>query len=326
MSEYLTPAQGAKELITRIDGSLKSLAAEMRKNAGRIRVDAIWGIPLRETALVDATKPIVPVEYLGIDAVTQAIECLTTIWLTMGQNMRETLRAPGIVGMPGSLVEQVRESNHLRMELYNLIQPLEKQERVNIWRAHSNISGLQTQRLTKIIHEPKAIRFYWDKSISMRRVGAHALAAEYSAQLKDLHGIDPDADSLPDDSLDRKMARARDMLLMLGVREPVAIYRHGQPHVRARIHAGDQSPSITPTSVPFVYDIEQFEKPVIAALRSYEPGNKATAKRSSRAKVEADPFFESLYIHRYLEAHRQPLTVESEPKKHLRHQRNNVEI
>ena len=329
MSAYLTPAQGAKELINRINGSLKSLEAELRANAGKIRVDAIWDLPLRKTGLVDATKPIIPVELKGIDAANLAIESLTSIWLRIGQDMRETLKAPGVVGMPGSLITQVQESNHLRLELYNLMKPLEPAERVKIWRAEHNISGLQTQRITRIFQQPKAVRFYWDVSYSMRRVAAHDLAAEYSATLQKLHGHDPQMEGLPEDSLDRKLARARDILLGLGVREPVAIYRQGQPHVRARIHDGEQTPIITPTSVPFVYDIDQVEAPKIVALGGYEPGNKTTGKRSTRAKVELDPiqFCETLYIHQYLPAHRKPLPklAEGEQKPHKRHQRNDME-
>ena len=331
MSEYLSTEHGAraKELINLLDGSLKSLAAEMRANAGRIRVDAIWEIPLRDAALVDKNKPIVPVEHKGIDAANLAIECLTNIWLRAGQNMRETMRAPGIVGMPAELIAQVQKSNELRLKLYDLMKPLKQQERVVIWRAHSNISALQTQRLTQVFNEPKAVRFYWDVAYSMRRVAAHDLAAEYSAALKETHGYDPEEKGLPEGSADRKFARARDILLDLGPREPVAIYRPGQPHVRARIHDGGNKPIITPTSVPFVYDIDQVEAPKIVALKTYEPVEKTGGDRSSRAKLEPYPieFIESLNIHQYLPAHRQPMPdaedVEQTP--HTRHQRNKPE-
>jgi hypothetical protein len=331
MSEYLSTEHGAraKELINLIDGSLKSLAAEMRANAGRIRVDAIWEIPLRDAALVDKNKPIVPIEHKGIDAANLAIECLTNIWLRAGQNMRETMRAPGIVGMPAELIAQVRKSNELRLKLYNLMKPLNQKERSVIWRAHSNISALQTQRLTHVFNEPKAVRFYWDVAYSMRRVAAHDLAAEYSAALKETHGYDPEQEGLPEDSADRKFARARDKLLALGAREPVAIYRPGQPHVRARIHYGGNKPIITPTSVPFVYDIDQVEAPKIVALRSYEPPVDKTGGARSRAKLEPYPMesIETLHIHQYLPEHRQPMpdAKDGEQTPHTRHQRNKPE-
>lgn len=328
MSAYLTPQQGAKELISRINESLKLLADEMRANAGRIRVDAIWEIPLREAGRVDASKPIVPVERQGIDAANLAIECLTCIWLRPPQNMRETLKAPGVVAMPGSFIAQIQESNHLRLELYNLMKPLTPAEREKIWRQHSNLSALQTQRITRVFEDPKRIRFYWDVSFSMRRIAAHDLAAEYSAMLIKLHGHDPQMEGLPEDSIDRKWARARNILMGLGVREPVAIYRPGQPHVRARIHDGLETP-ITPTSVPFVYDIDKVEKPKIVALGTYDPGKPKKAERSSRAKVEENPIqgCEKLFIHQYELKHRKPLPapVDGEQKKHKRHQRNDME-
>lgn len=329
MAVYLSPTQGATELISRIDGALKSLASEMRAHAGSIRVDAIWEIPLREAPLVDKDKFIVPVAHTGIDATNLAIECLTSIWLKIGQNMRETLRAPGVVGLPGALIEQIREVNKLRLELYFLMKPLSAQERVKIWRAKSNISALQTTRLTHVIEDPKAIRFYWEKTPSMLRKNAHALAAEYSKELKKIHGYDPVMESLPENSHDLKLARGRDLLLALPSDELVAIYRPGQPHVRAKIRLAEGKPYIDPTSVPFVYDVERFEQPVISSLKAFDPTAKANVPRSKRAKVEAEPYIPSLYIHQYVEAHRKPAKSKSGsdavPEPHVRHQRNKME-
>jgi hypothetical protein len=329
MAVYLSPAQGATELITRIDGALKALASEMRAHAGSIRVDAIWEIPLREAPLVDKDSQIIPIAHSGIEAKNLAIECLTSIWLRIGQNMRETLRAPGVVGLPGVLIEQVREVNKLRLELYFLLKTLSAQDRVKIWRSKSNLSALQTTRLTHVIENPKAIRFYWEKTPSMRRKNAHALAAEYSKELIDIHGHDPVVESLPEDSHDLKLARGRDLLLVLPSDELVAIYRPGQPHVRAKIRLAEGKPYIDPTSVPFVYDVERYEPPVIRHLKAFDPSAKANAPRSPRAKVEVEPYIPSLYIHQYVEAHRKPVKPKSgsseKQEPHVRHQRNKME-
>jgi len=332
MAIYLTPASGAKELISRIDEGLKSLATDMRANAGSIRVDAIWEIPLRVTPLVDKKKLIVPVAHTASEAFDLAIECLTTIWLRTGQSTRETFRAPGVVGLPSPLIEQVREVNKLRLELYFLLKPLTAQERVNIWRAreHNNISALQTTRLTHIIEAPRTIRFYWETTPSMKRVNAHELAAQYSKELKEIHGHDPVKEGLPDNSHDLKLARGRDLLLELPSNEVVAIYRPGQPHVRARIRLAEGKPYIDPTSVPFVYDVERFDAPTITPLESYDPAAKADAPRSEKkVKVEAEAYVRDLYIHRYVKAHRKPSKAKtsSEPQQeqHVRHQRNKME-
>jgi hypothetical protein len=59
---------------------------------------------------------------------------------------------------------------------------------------------------------------------------------------------------------------------------------------------------LRPAPTPIVYPIDD-PVPFIVPLSSYEPGE-ISNKKWSRAKIEAEPFVEAMYLHRYLEPYR----------------------
>ncbi|MAG67032.1 MAG: hypothetical protein CMK74_14375 [Pseudomonadales bacterium] len=316
---HLSPSHHALELINQLDAELKELASDMRSRAGSIRIDALWEIPLRATPLVDSKAPIEISEPGGAEAVQLAIEILTSLWMRPGQNMRETIRAPGAIGLLPHWIESIAQTNQLRSQIYEVIKPLTQQQRVNIWRRHNGISALQTMRITPILSDPVAIRFYWDSTPSIKRVRAWDLAEKQEQQLIEVHGHVPRTEELPEDSVDRKTAFSVEMLRLLDSHEAVAIYREGKPHVRVRVHDGDDSPFIAQASVPYVYN-HQCPSVRITPLVSYEP-HPSKRPRSSRAKIEAEAYIESLYIHRYLPEFRAWTIKDEQQNKPERHKR-----
>lgn len=301
MSIHLSTNQGARELINTLDRELKELAADMRANAGRIRIDCLWEIPMREAILVDSKKPIEVIPMDGIDATALAIELITNIWLGIGQNTRETRRAPGCIGLPSQWIERIKQTNLMRAALASLMKPLTQEMRTAIWRKHNGISSLQTLRKTVCLEDPISLRFYWDTSPSMKRTTVGEVRESQAKSLIETHGHIPVIETLPEGSLDRKIAGSVVMLDKLDSDEPIAIYRQGKPHIRARVKDGNNT-SFTPASVPFVYD-RNCLRPEIKPLLSYEQQS-TNASRSIRAKIMLEPYIESMFIHRYLEQYR----------------------
>ncbi len=311
MTIVLSPLQKGKELIAQLDSDLKELAADMRSHAGQIRVDTLWEIPQREAALVDSRHRIEIVAPEGIGAVSLVIESLTSLWLRPKQHIRETLRSPGAVALPDRFIERIRETSRQRIELYELLQPLKQAERLKVWRTQYGISALQTLRIATVLHDPLSLRFYWDTSPSMKRISAGDLIQQYEDMLKETHGnLVPTWQSLPETSVDRKFAYSVEHLRQLDSHEPVAVYRHGKPHVRVRIKDGDAKPYIATCALPLVYSIN-CKPPAIKPLHDYEPP-KLLISRSVRAKVEPQPFIESLNIYRFLPQFRVPLKGDSD--------------
>jgi hypothetical protein len=315
----ISPSHHALELIEQLDSELKDLASDMRSRAGSIRIDALWEIPLRSAPLVDAAAPIEISSPEREEAVVLAIEILTSLWMRVGQSMRETVRAPGAIGLLPEWIEVITKTNGLRAELYEVIKPLTQQQRVNIWRRHNGISALQALRITPILSDPMAIRFYWDSTPSIKRVRAWDMASGLEQQLIDLYGYVPRREELTEDSAERKTAYSVEMLRQLDSHEAIAIYREGKPHVRVRVRDGDNQPYIAQASVPYVYN-HRCPSVRIKPLDSYQP--RASEKpRSSRVRIEAEPYVEAFYIHRYLPAFR-AWTAKDEhqgkPQRHVR--------
>ncbi|WGK63341.1 DNA replication terminus site-binding protein (plasmid) [Halopseudomonas sp. SMJS2] len=316
---HISPSHHALELIDQLDSELKDLAADMRSRSGSIRIDALWEIPLRSAPLVDSKAPIEISAPEREEAELLVIEILTSLWMRIGQSMRETIRAPGAIGLLPQWIDTIARTNLLRSQIYEVIKPLSQQQRVNIWRRHNGISALQTMRITPILRDPVAIRFYWDATPSIKRVKAWDLAGKLEQQLIDIHGHVPRTEELPEDSVDRKTAFSVEMLRILDSHEAVAIYREGKPHVRVRVHDGDDSPYIAQASVPYVYN-HQCPSVRITPLVSYEP-HASERPRSSRARIEAEPYVESLYIHRYLPCYRAWTAKDEQQNKPERHTR-----
>lgn len=324
MTIAMTPREIGKELIERLDQNLKALANDLRNHAGQIRIDALWEIPQRDAPLVDSTQRIEIKTPEGIDAMLLAIESLTSIWLRPKQNIRETLRAPGAIALPEPFIARIRETNRQRIELYELFQPLKQHERLMAWRTQYGISALQTLRVTNILHDPLSLRFYWDTSPSMHRISAGDLIQQYEEFLKEIHGFVPDFQSLPENSVDRKFAYSVEALRQLDSHEPVAIYRHGKPHIRVRVKDGDTRPYLATCSQPLVYSTS-CKQPKIKPLNHYEPPP-VVLGRSVRAKVEPEPFVESLNIYRYLPQYRTPMRDVGESNKPERYARKKEDL
>lgn len=159
-----TIEEECRELIPTLDKSLKELAFLLEKSKAHIRIDALFQVPLRKSPTVDKNAAIEIVVPDGEEGIALAIETLTTIWLKGEQSAKETLRSPGAIGLPPLALERIRDTNRLRMHLFDLIEKAKPAERKRIWKAkeHYGISSLQAMRVTPILHDPQLIRFYWD--------------------------------------------------------------------------------------------------------------------------------------------------------------------
>lgn len=305
MVQYISPQQGIKEQVNHLENRLVALANKMRARPDRIRVDAAYRIPFRDQAMVDETKGIEVTALNGADAIHQIISGLTTIRIEAGkQNPRETLRAPGAVALPEDWLNELEALNALKSEIERLVEQIEdKYQRMLVWRSMRYLSSLQTMRHAWIVSGPATVRFYWDAVPSVQPRTAGELITSYKETLTKLYGYVPGLGEMASDDKALKFVFGINELSKLDPRERVAVFRPGQPHVRARLTFIDSIPPVIRAApTPIVYSADD-PVPHITPLSNWEPTQRQ-AQRSIRAKIEVEPFVEALYLHRYLQPFR----------------------
>jgi len=305
MATYLSPQQGIIELVSKLENELAAFANMMLNNPERMRIDAAYHIPYRFQAEVDDWKEIEVTPLEGHAAIRQVVDGLTAIRIEPGkQNPRETLRAPGAIAMPKPWIEQLVELNRLKSEIEGLVGRIPDQvERMRLWGSMKYLSSLQTMRHAWIVDSPKKIRFYWDAVPSVKPSTAAGLIASYTKHLMDYFGHVPTFGELDQSDRNIKYLYGIQALSELPGEERVAVFREGKPHVRARISFLDKLPAvIRPAPTPIIYETGD-PVPSIAPLISWEPTQRQ-GQRSNRAKIEAEPLVESLYLYRYLAPYR----------------------
>ena len=303
MPHYLSASQAVTEEVHRLEGELNAFASKMRKHAANVRIDAAYKIPFRNSATV-ADDYLAEVEVVEGDAALEhIISGLTTIRLELGaQSQRETLRAVGLAALPDDWLVELRALNERKALIETTVKTIGcRNTRTALWNSFKTISALQTLRRNWIIQAPATVRFYWDNAPSIVTQTVAEWIVQYSQVLKDYFGYVPDADELENQSPFKKYAIAVNQLASLDAHERLACYRAGKPHVRARVTFSDGAkPVIRPCPTPILYSINT-PAPLIKRLPQMEPA-KPDGARCSRAKIEAEPFIEALYLHRYLDA------------------------
>lgn len=308
----------ARETLQQLLHACSLLASSLQAHREDIRIDALYAIALRGTPSVDPLAQIPVTPLYDEEGAVLLSEVLASPWLRPEQNPKETLRAPGAVALPPALLLQIASCNTLRQQLFEHLQPLDQQTRIDLWRSHPGIASLQVLRQTPILAEPQKIRFYWDTGSSLVRKRVTDLMEEYRRKLQDRFGYSAPLSQQPELATERKLAYALDLLARLDPQEQVAIYRRVSPHVRARVHDGEDKPYICSAPVPFVYS-DEGPQPQIKPLADYDPDSQPARPRSSRAQLEAEPYFDGLNIYRYVERCRQFGPVE--PRKLQRNAR-----
>lgn len=320
MTLYLSNYSGAVELVNTLATELATLKSMLDASSAHIRIDALFGIALRMTPKVSMSDKIKVEPLFGAEANNCVKEVLTQIILKPGQSAKETIRAPGAIGLPNHVLSQVKKTNRIRSELFELIGKLEPKDRKSVWRKTYAISSLQALRTTVILDDPQFITLFWHVGTSGTKKQAKDLIEEWDKTLVNLHGYRPRIEDTLEGSLERKLVFALDQLEALeDTNENVSIHRAGAPHVRARFKDGDNAPRFVISPTPFVYDIES-PPPQITPLEDYCPAIAIAAelekkKRSKRARLMAEPYIESMYIYRYLEEHRTNTPATKKPKK-----------
>lgn len=305
MTQYLSPQQGIKEQVNILEGRLESLGNRMRSRPDRLRVDAAFMIPFRDQAKVDESKGITVTALEGLEAVDRVVYGLTSTRIEPGkQNPRETLRVPAVLALPDDWLQELNELNVVRQEIERLAGMIEDQyERTKVWSSMRYLSSLQVMRQTWIVSGPARVRFYWDASPSVQLKTAAEWIKHYVSHVKKHYGYLPTIEELAEGDSTRKFVMAINELSGISGSERIAAFRPGQPHVRARVSFIDTMPRmLRPAPTPIVYPISD-PVPLIAPLSSYEPGE-VSNKKGSRTKIDAKPFVEAMYLHRYLEPYR----------------------
>lgn len=290
------------ELIPQLEQQLKEIAALIRASKDHVRIDALYRIPFRNKAEVNCDDPIEIMTLEGDDAIAMAAEVLTAIQFGAGQSARETLRAPGAIGLPSLILEKIRSTNLLRVELFRALEGTPLMLRRRLWRIHKG-SGTQTLRVTPILEDPLHIRFYWDTGSVFKRWLVSDLIKQCEDQLMETFGHRPSVSEVVEQSLEIKTLLSLEQLERLNSPdEQVAVRRPGTPHIRARVIDGDIQPYICSAAVPFVYDIA-CPRPEIKALVNYCPVE-AEKERPKRTLLEDTPCVEHMKVYQYLPAHR----------------------
>lgn len=290
----------ANELIAQLDEELKDLATLMRYSADQIRIEALYRLPYRGTPTVkdDIQIPVVDATE-DPDGLDLAIQALTCIWMSGPQAATESTRAPGIVAMPGHLIERIRATNLLREELQSIVSSIPKKvDRTRlVWRKHYGLSSMQALRQTQILSQPMNCHFFWFKTDSVQRQTAGALLEKC---IKDLDELG-DGQREPEDHLEGSVGLRLSLLVKalssLPADEPIAIKRPVQPHPRARILEHGQRSKIKHAPVPFVFDVNEPPVRRITALDSYP--SLTVPARTYRALIAPDPIVPWTEYYRY---------------------------
>lgn len=309
MSHYLTPQQGVRELFHQLHEQLQSFAHAMRAQPHRMRIDGAFGIPYRFRPEVGDDPKIDVACLSGDEAAESVIFGLTSIHIEQGkQHPRETLRAPAAVAMPQDWIERIKHLNGIRKEIEEQVLLIPEQwDRQQLWSSLTLASALQTLRTTWVLdYEPKRIRFYWDSQPSVESHSVAQLIEQYTKHLAKYYGYVPTLGELPDGDRQRKYLYGLETLAGMDAKEYVAVFRHGQPHVRARVTFLDKiKPKIRPTAVPIIYPIDK-TVPLISPLLNWEPMAKpANPDKASRSRIEPEPFVDNLYLYKYRPEYRE---------------------
>lgn len=306
MELHLSAISEAIAMVKQLEAELKVLVRMLNDSRHRLRVDAIFELEFRHEPKVDEAAPI-PVRRLeGSDAVEAAIDVLTCITMKETQNAKETLRSPGVVGLPREVIDKIIETNELRSNLEMLIGKIKKpKDRRKVWGKFEAISPKQAMRCTPILKNPQNINFFWtDTGTSGSRHVASDLVKEWEELFFELHDRRPTMADAPKGSVEEGFLTAIDLLRKLG-HEQVAIWRPVKPHIRARVREGEAPVRPIISSVPFVYDIDECKfAPTIKPLLSYDV---VTARRKSAGReplLEKYPYIKKMNLYQYREPHR----------------------
>src|SRR5690606_26895273 len=158
----------------------------------------------------------------------------------------------------------------------------------------------------------------WATGSSVKRYQVGDLREELFQQLPDpTDRVMPyDVSEVPVGSLEMALKTALNLLRYDPDEEYVAIRRPVRPHIRARVEfiGTDGQEAISKSllaPVPLVYDLAT-PPPEVKPLTDYQ-GLEERAFQFSHAKLEPEPFIESLNLYRYLKKASGPNEQEPEP-------------
>lgn len=307
MGKYQSQRIDIAKKITFMEGQLDALASKMRAYPERWRADSVVHLPFRDQALVDDTKAIMATQLAGPEAIDRAAYGLTALRIEQGaQHPRETLRVPGVIALPSAWIRDLMDVNDIRSEIKALIEEIDDQhERTKVWQSFSYLSGLQVLRKTCIADGPKKITFFWDSAPSVLNKKAHEWIEHYCTYLTKLHGHVPRIEDLGEGDGSRKY-----VLLIAELRrsckpdEHIAAFRHGQPHVRARVTFHDSRKyMLRPAPTPIVYELGD-SVPKIIPLSNWEPEVVAPKRETRKQTISTEPVVDGLWFYRYLDGYR----------------------
>lgn len=298
MELHYSVSSEAIKLVNQLEQELDLLREMLRASVHEVRIDALYGMKLRESREVRVEDSIEVRKLAGEEAIEAAIEVLTSIYLKGQQAAKETLRVPGAIGLPPHALEKVIQTNALRTELANLILGIEKKDRRSMWRTIKGISPIQAMRTTHVLSDPQRLFFYWDTGASGHRYLVSSLLEIWEKAVKGERQYMPTYDDFAEGAVEHKLLIAIRKLSLLKHDEYVYITRPVTPHIRCRFKDGDAKPKIVVAPTPFVYDVE-CPKPEVKDLDTYTPHEKSDAG-STRVKIEGKPYIESMKVYEYL--------------------------
>ncbi|MDD2139560.1 DNA replication terminus site-binding protein [Pseudomonas putida] len=305
MGKYQSQRIDIVNRVAFMDGQLKALASKMRAYPNRWRADCVLHLPFREQGEVDEAKEVVVTKLEGPDALDHAAYGLTALYLNEGpQNPRETLRVPGVIALPSTWIKDLQDINVVRSEIKGLIEQIDDlRERPKVWSSITLLSGLQVLRKTRIVDGPKKITFFWDSAPSVLSKPANEWIDHYTEFLTEHYGYVPRINDLDEGDKSRKYILLIDRLRSsCEPDEQIAAFRHGQPHVRARITFHDSKPYLLrPAPTPIVYELGD-SVPTVIPLSNWEPEVVAPKRETRKQTISTEPVVDGLWFYRYLKA------------------------
>lgn len=301
MTLHLSAFSGAIEQLSILVRELEILQQMLNHSKSRIRIDVQYLIRFRNQPEVAKSQTIEPVILEGDEAFDTCVRALTNILIMDGQHHRETYRAPGAVGVPKMVLDQIRRTNEIRKQLLDFVSLVPVEERRGIWLKQPGIIPSQALRVTTVLEDALTVVHYWDTGNYGTRFQIKDLVKEWQETLRKYHGYIPSLADTVDGSLESRLVRAIGDFATLDENEQVAIKRDVAPHIRARGRAGEKRYTKI-TSCPVVYDVDD-PKPAIKGLPIFDPDKeKRTLVKS--AKLIEKPYIESMKVYRYKEPHR----------------------
>lgn len=292
------------EAYDRLVSALARLSAYIQKHNASVRYLAKLPLPLAgqatggllgEDFTADRYK-IISESIHPKEGLIDALDALTRLQFSDGQDRKSTIRMPGVLIVPDEAILAVEAVNQAKNALKSCLSEKAEYHQKQALKREHRCSLLQAYRAIVFIDEPvEVITFSWARgNNSIERITVKDLRV----RIDKYYVGEPDDDSTI--KIEGGVVNSTGMMNALsGLREDeiVALKREVKPHIKANIKLEDAGWRAVDGATPILVSKSASQK-----LRLVEPLSREVTIRRKRASIfEAEPIIDKLNCYRYLE-------------------------